>query len=102
MSTVKCFACQKMGHYAGQCSNKKKKKQQQTAASTKVEDFAARFHREFSLCTRHIDRERASIITSADVDSERDFPLLTDHSYSASTSSTWYIDSGALSHVTGA
>ena len=25
MSKVKCFACQKMGHYAGQCPNKKKK-----------------------------------------------------------------------------
>ena len=27
MSKVKCFACQKFGHYAGQCPNKKKKKQ---------------------------------------------------------------------------
>ena len=27
MNKVKCFACQKMGHYAGQCRNKKKKKQ---------------------------------------------------------------------------
>ena len=27
LSTVKCFACQKMGHYAGQCPNKKKKQQ---------------------------------------------------------------------------
>ena len=27
---------------------------------------------------------------------------MTDHSYSASTSDTWYIDSGALSQMTGA
>ena len=27
---------------------------------------------------------------------------MTDHSYSASTSSTWYIDSGASSHMTSA
>ena len=27
LSTVKCFACQKMGHYAGQCPRKKKKQQ---------------------------------------------------------------------------
>ena len=27
---------------------------------------------------------------------------MTDHSYSASTSSTWYIDSGTSSHMTGA
>ena len=25
LSTVKCFACHKMGHYAEQCPNKKKK-----------------------------------------------------------------------------
>ena len=91
-----------MGHVVGQCLNKKKKKQQQTTASAKVDDFAARFQSEFSLCTGHIDRERASIITSADVDREREFSLLTDHSYSASTSSTWYIDNRASSHMTGA
>jgi hypothetical protein len=40
MSKVKCFACQKMGHYAGQCSNRKKKKKQGgTAATTKEEEF---------------------------------------------------------------
>ena len=33
MSKVKCFACQKFGHYVGQCPIKKKKKQQ-IAAST--------------------------------------------------------------------
>ena len=33
MSKVKCFACQKMGHYAGQCPNKKKKKQQTAATA---------------------------------------------------------------------
>ena len=27
LSTVKCFACHKMGHYAATCPNKKKKKQ---------------------------------------------------------------------------
>ena len=37
-----------------------------------------------------------------DVDREREFSLLTDHSYGASTSSTWYIDSRASSHMTSA
>ena len=32
----------------------------------------------------------------------REFTLVIDHSYSASASSTWYIDSGASSHMTGA
>ena len=101
LSTVKCFACQKIGHYAGQCPKKKKKKKQQATALMEVEDFAARFQREFSLCSGNIDRERASIITNANFDRERDFSLFIDHSYSASTSSTWYIDSGASSHMIG-
>ena len=58
ISTVKCFACHKMGHYAAESPNKKKKKQQQTIASAEIDDFAARFQREFSLCIGHIERER--------------------------------------------
>ena len=57
-----------MGHYAGQCPNKKKKKKQRIAASVEVDDFVARFQSEFSLCTGHVERERAFIITSANVD----------------------------------
>ena len=48
MSKVKCFACQKFGHYAGQCPNKKKKKQQ-TTTLVEIDEYAARFEREFSL-----------------------------------------------------
>ena len=40
--------------------------------------------------------ERASIITNADIDIEREY------SFSASTTSTWYIDSGYSSHMTSA
>ena len=54
------------------------------------------------LCTGHIERKQESILTSVDVNREREFSLVTDHSYSASTSNTWYIDSGASSHMTGA
>ena len=53
---MKCFACQKMGHYVGQCPQKKKKKQQQTTTLAEVEEFTARFEREFSLFTGHVDR----------------------------------------------
>ena len=69
-----------MGHYAGQCPNKKKKKQQQTTTSVEVDDFAVIFQSEFSLCIGHVEIERASIITSADVDRQREFSLVTDHS----------------------
>ena len=38
-SKVKCWSCQKMGHYAVVCPKKKKKgKNQNMAASTEVED----------------------------------------------------------------
>ena len=49
MRKVKCFACQKFGHYTGQCPNKKKKKQQ-TTASAKIYEYVAIFERYFSLC----------------------------------------------------
>jgi hypothetical protein len=72
MSKVKCFACHKFGHYAGQCSNKKKK---QTATSAAVEEFSAKFDKEFSLVVCLSTRT-----THSDV---------------------WYIDSGASRHMTG-
>jgi hypothetical protein len=72
MSKVKCFACHKMGHYVGQCPNKKKK---QIAASTDVEEFSTRFEKEFSLLVCLSSR--------------------------ASSTSVWYIDSGASCHMTG-
>jgi hypothetical protein len=46
MSKVKCFACHKFGHYAGQCPNKKKK---QTTTSAAVEEFSTKFDKGFSL-----------------------------------------------------
>ena len=58
--------------------------------------------REFSLCTGHVDRERASIITSAYIDIEREYSLLIGHSLRASTTNTCYIDSGTSSHMSGA
>jgi hypothetical protein len=72
MSKVKCFACHKFRHYAGQCPNKKKK---QTAASATVEEFSAKFDKEFSLVVWLSTR--------------------TTHS------SVWYINSGASRHMTG-
>jgi hypothetical protein len=47
MSTVRCFACGEMGHYAGQCPKKKKKKQQDGSTMTTEEiEFSDRFSRE--------------------------------------------------------
>lgn len=42
---VKCFACHKSSHYAGQCLNKKKGKKEEVATSvdTWVSEFAAKF-----------------------------------------------------------
>jgi hypothetical protein len=71
MSKVKCFACHKFGHYAGQCPNKKKK---QTTASVEVEEFSTKFDKEFSLIACLSSR--------------------------TTTPDTWYIDSGASRHMT--
>jgi hypothetical protein len=71
MSKVKCFACHKFGHYAGQCPNKKKR---QATASAEVEEFSTKFDKEFSLVVCLSTR--------------------------ATHSSVWYIDSGASRHMT--
>ena len=100
MGKVKCFACQKFGHYAGQCPNKKKNKQQ-TTASTEIDEFAARFERDFSLFAG-VSVEGASSITNRDFQDDMEHSMIVGHSLSATTtSSTWYIDSGASSHMTG-
>lgn len=72
MSKVKCLACHKFGHYAGQCANKKKK---QVAASADVEEFSSKFDREFSLI---------ACLSTFSVSSR-----------------VWYIDSGAFAHMFG-
>jgi hypothetical protein len=74
MSKVKCFVCKKIGHYAGQCPNRKKKKGG-TAATAEEIDFQTQFQREcaFLVCCTSVE----------------------------TTPSIWYIDSGALSHMTG-
>jgi hypothetical protein len=72
MSKVKCFACHKFGHYAGQCPNKKMKP---IAASAEVEEFSTKF--------------------------DKDFSLVVCLSTRATHSSVWYIDSGVSRHMTG-
>jgi hypothetical protein len=50
MRKVRCFACHKLGHYAGQCLNKKRsKKDVETTTSTEVKEFMENFEKEFSL-----------------------------------------------------
>jgi hypothetical protein len=46
MSTVNCFACGEMGHYAGRCPKKKNKQQDVSAATAKEIEFSDQFARE--------------------------------------------------------
>ena len=94
-SKVKCWNCQKMGHYAVVCPEKKKKKgkTQDVAASAEIEDFAGRFDREFAFTTC----ESSSAGSPAtQVQREHAFP-----SISGASSGIWYVDSGASRHMTG-
>ena len=77
MSKVKCWTCQKMGHYVVTCPEKKNKgKGKNDAASTEIDEFASQFEREFSFIS--------SLTTSV-----------------APSSCIWYVDSGASRHMTG-
>ena len=86
MSKVKCFSCQKFGHYAGQCPNKKKKKQQTTTV-IKIDEYAARFEKEFSLFAGGCV-ERASSITNDDMEDQTENFMIVGHSLSPSTTTS--------------
>jgi hypothetical protein len=54
LSKVRCYCCNQLGHLASHCLERKKKKEQEgpeTTATTTMEDFAAKYGREFSLVT---------------------------------------------------
>jgi hypothetical protein len=51
MSTVRCFACREMGHYAGQCPKKKKKQHDVSAATTEELEFDEQFAKECAFAT---------------------------------------------------
>ena len=74
LSKVRCYNCNKFGHYASQCP-KKKDEDKEGATSAKVLDFVAKFEKEFSL---------ASVETS--IDSSVDYH------------DTWIVDNGSTSH----
>eukprot|EP00253_Pinus_taeda_P032243 PITA_32243 len=76
MSKVKCWACQKMGHYVATCPKRKNKGRKGITTSAGVEQFASQFNQDFAFITSTSSRS-----TSFDV---------------------WYIHSGASRHMTGA
>ena len=91
---MKCWNCQKMGHYAVVCPEKKKKgKNQSMVASTEIEEFMNSFDREFGF----ISCESTSVVSpTTKVERECAFP-----STSGASSGIWYVDSGASCHMTG-
>eukprot|EP00253_Pinus_taeda_P027997 PITA_27997 len=94
-SKVKCWNCQKMGHYAVVCPEKKKKKgkDQSLEASTEIEDFAGCFDREFAFTMCESSSAGSPAIQ---VQREQDFP-----SISEASTGIWYVHSGASRHMTG-
>jgi hypothetical protein len=73
MRKVKCFACNKLGHYVGQCPNRKKKRGG-TIATAEDAEFQTQFQREcsFLICCTSVEM----------------------------TPNIWYIDSRDSSHMT--
>eukprot|EP00253_Pinus_taeda_P010090 PITA_10090 len=93
-SKVKCWNCQKMGHYVVVCPEKKKKgKNQSVAASAEVEDFADCFDREFGFTACE---SSSAGLAATQVQRKYAFP-----SISGASLGIWYVDSGASRHMTG-
>ena len=74
VSKVKCFICQKQGHFASQCTDKKKKSNTKMVGSAEVDEFNRNFDEEFFLIAC-MSRTIGNII--------------------------WYIEIGASSHMNG-
>eukprot|EP00253_Pinus_taeda_P001527 PITA_01527 len=51
MSKVKCWACQKMGHYVATCPERKNKGKRGSATLAKVKQFASQFDQDFAFIT---------------------------------------------------
>lgn len=75
MSKVKCWACQKMGHYATMCLERKNKGKKSTTTSTEVQQFSSQFDQNFAFINSTSSRITTSVV--------------------------WYIDNGASRHITG-
>ena len=74
VSKVKCFICNKQGHFASQCPDRKKKSNTQMVGFAEVDEFNRNFNEEFCLIV---------------------------YMESTTGSSIWCIDNGASSHMTG-
>eukprot|EP00253_Pinus_taeda_P025394 PITA_25394 len=94
-SKVKCWNCQKLGHYVVVCLEKKNKKGKgkPMAASAEIESFSERFDQEFGFIACEATSARSPAIQ---VQRECAFPAT-----SRASSSIWYVDSGATRHMTG-
>jgi hypothetical protein len=82
MSKVKCYACHKFGHYAGQCANKKKdgngtQSKVVVSAKAQADEFAKKFE-------------------------QIEFLFVSRTSLSTILAGAWLIDSGATCHMIGA
>ena len=91
-SKVKCWNCQRMGHYAVVFPEKKKKGKNKTmATSAEIEDFTDSFDREFGFIA--CESTSAGSPTT-EVERECGFP-----STSGASLGIWYVDSGASRHM---
>ena len=80
-STIKCYNCQKMGHFADECYSDTKKKGKEEKANT----------------TEETEEESALMIVVSDECGE----LLLQGMNDPHNDRMWYLDTGASSHMTG-
>lgn len=92
-STVRCFNCNNLGHYAGECKKPRRERNQRTEANlVQIKDD------EPALLLTEFDEKKTEMVL---LNEENVMPRLEGDKMEKKFSQLWYLDNGASNHMTG-
>lgn len=92
-STVRCFNCNMLGHYAADCRRPRRERNQKSEANlVEIKDD------EPALLLSELDESKTQMVL---LNEEKVIPRLETNPIAKRTSQVWYLDNGASNHMTG-